>query len=143
MIVVANSHPSLRFPKRETFRAIKSVLEYESVRSFQVSVVFVGSRFIRRINRRYLQHDYVTDVIAFPLGEGKGTPLEGEMYVNLDQARSQARDYRVPFAEEIRRLLIHGTLHLLGYTDSTSRKKEQMTQREDLLLTRLAASNRE
>jgi probable rRNA maturation factor len=143
MIVVANSHPSLRFPKRETFRAIKSVLEYESVRSFQVSVVFVGSRFIRRINRRYLQHDYVTDVIAFPLGEGKGTPLEGEMYVNLDQARSQARDYRVPFAEEIRRLLIHGTLHLLGYTDSTSRKKEQMTQREDLLLARLAASNRE
>jgi probable rRNA maturation factor len=143
MIVVANSHPSLRFPKRETFRAIKSVLEYESVRSFQVSVVFVGSRFIRRINRRYLQHDYVTDVIAFPLGEGKGTALEGEMYVNLDQARSQARDYRVPFAEEIRRLLIHGTLHLLGYTDSTSRKKEQMTQREDLLLARLAASNRE
>lgn len=143
MIVVANNHPSLRFPKRETFRAIQSVLEYESGRSFQVSVVFVGSRFIRRINRRYLQHDFITDVIAFPLGEGKGTPLEGEIYVNLDRARSQARDYRVPFAEETRRLLIHGTLHLLGYTDSTSRKKAQMTQRENLLLARLSASNRE
>ena len=143
MIVVANNHPTLRFPKRETFRAIQSVLEYESVRSFQVSVVFVGSRFIRRINRRYLQHDYITDVIAFPLGEGKGNPLEGEIYVNLDRGRSQAREYRVTFAEEIRRLLIHGTLHLLGYTDSMSRKKAQMTQRENLLLARLSASNRE
>jgi len=143
MIVVANNHPSLRFPKRETFRAIHSVLQYESVRSFQVSVVFVGSRFIRRINRRYLQHDYVTDVIAFPLGEGKETPLEGEIYVNLDRARSQAREYKVPFSEETRRLLIHGTLHLLGYADSTSRKKTIMTQRENLLLARLSASNRE
>ena len=143
MIVVANNHPSLRFPKRETFRAIQSVLQYESVRSFQVSVVFVGSRFIRRINRRYLHHDYVTDVIAFPLGEGKRNPLEGEIYVNLDRARSQAREYKVPFSEEIRRLLIHGTLHLLGYTDSTSRTKTKMTQRENLLLARLSASNRE
>jgi rRNA maturation RNase YbeY len=143
MIVVANNHPSLRFPKRETFRAIQSVLQYESVRSFQVSVVFVGSRFIRRINRRYLHHDYVTDVIAFPLGEGKGNPLEGEIYVNLDRARSQAREYKVPFSQEIRRLLIHGTLHLLGYTDSTSRTKTKMTQRENLLLARLSASNRE
>jgi rRNA maturation RNase YbeY len=143
MIVVANNHPSLRFPKRETFRAIRSVLKYESVRSFQVSVVFVGSRFIRRINRRYLQHDYVTDVIAFPLGEGRGNPLEGEIYVNLDRGRSQAREYKVPFADEIRRLLIHGTLHLLGYTDSMSREKAQMTQRENLLLARLSASNRE
>ena len=143
MIVVTNNHPTLRFPKRETFRAIQSVLQYESVRSFQVSVVFVGSQFIRRINRRYLHHDYVTDVIAFPLGEGKETPLEGEIYVNLDRARSQAREYRVPIAEETRRLLIHGALHLLGYTDSTSRTKARMTQREDLLLARLSAFNRE
>ena len=143
MIVVANNHPSLRFPRRETFRAIQSVLEYESVRSFHVSVVYVGSRFIRRINRRYLHHDYVTDVIAFPLGEGKGTPPEGEIYVNLDRARSQAREYNIPFIEETRRLLVHGTLHLLGFTDSTRRRKAQMTRREDLLLARLSASNRE
>jgi len=143
VIFVSQHHPSLRFPRRETFRAIQSVLQYESVRSFRVSVVFVGSRFIRRINRRYLRHDYVTDVIAFPLGEGKNTPLEGELYVNLDRAKSQAREYGISFTEEARRLLIHGALHLLGYTDSGSRKKAQMTERENLLLARLSASNRE
>lgn len=143
MIIVSNNHPSLRFPKRETFRAIQSVLHYESVQSFQVSVVFVGSRYIRRINRRFLLHDYITDVIAFPLGEGNGAPVEGEIYVNLDRAKTQARDYGVTFTEEARRLVIHGTLHLLGYADSSPRRKARMTQREDALLTRLSASKRE
>lgn len=142
MIIVSNNHPTLRFPKRETFRAIENVLLYESVRSFQVSVVFVGSRFIRRINRRFLRHDYITDVIAFPLGEGNGAPLEGEIYVNLDCAKTQARDYGVTFTEEVRRLVTHGTLHLLGYADSSPRKKAKMAQREDALLARLSASKR-
>lgn len=143
MILVSNNHPSLRFPMRETFRAIQSVLQYESVRSFQASVVFVGSRYIRRINRRFLHHDYATDVIAFPLGEGKGARLEGEIYVNLDRAKIQAREYGVTFVEEVRRLLIHGTLHLLGHLDSSPRKKAKMTQWEDLILARLCRSNRE
>jgi len=93
------------------------------------------------MNKRYLRHDYVTDVIAFPLGEGRGAPPEGEIYVNLDRARSQARAYGVSFAEETRRLVIHGTLHLLGYVDSNARRKAQMTKREDFLLARLSASN--
>jgi probable rRNA maturation factor len=142
MIFITHNHPSLRFPTRETYRAIHSVLHHESVRLFQVSVVFVGSRFIRQVNRRFLRHDYVTDVIAFPLGDGADTAHEGEIYVNLDRAKSQAREYGVSFVEETRRLLIHGTLHLLGYRDSNVRRKAQMTKREDLLLHRLSSSNR-
>jgi rRNA maturation RNase YbeY len=134
MIFVANNHPSLRFPKRETFRAIRCVLRHESVPATELSVVFVGSRFIRRVNREFLRHDYITDVIAFPLREGAESPVEGELYINLDRARSQARSFGVSFAEEMRRLLIHGTLHLLGYTDSTPRTRAAMTRREDALL---------
>ncbi len=142
MIFISNNHSTLRFPKRETFRAVQSVLRYESVRSCQVSVVFVGSRFIRGINRRFLRHDYVTDVIAFPLGDGNRTPVEGELYINLDRAKSQAREYGVTFTEETRRLIIHGTLHVLGYEDSPARRKAEMTRREDLLLRRLSSINR-
>lgn len=142
MILVANNHPFLRFPKRETLRAVQSVLQCESVSSCQVSIVFVGSRFIRGINRRFLRHDYITDVIAFPLGEGDGKGREGEIYVNLDRAKSQARDYGITFVQETRRLIIHGVLHLLGYTDSSPRKKARMTRCEDALLARLSASTR-
>jgi probable rRNA maturation factor len=137
MIFITNSHPSLRFPKQETFRAIRSVLKDESARSYRLSVVFVGSRTIRAINRRFLDHDYVTDVIAFPLGEEHEPGAQAEIYVNLDRAKSQAREYRVSFADETRRLLIHGTLHLMGYADETPRHKARMTRREDFHLSRL------
>jgi rRNA maturation RNase YbeY len=142
MIFVTNNHPSLRFPTGETFRAVESVLRYESVPTIELSVVFVGSRFIRRVNKKFLRHDYVTDVIAFPLGEGSSVPVEGELYVNLDRAKSQARSYGVTFTAETRRLLIHGTLHLLGYADSTPRDKAAMTAREDAILAKLSATNR-
>jgi probable rRNA maturation factor len=142
MIFTSNNHPSLRFPKRETSRAILSVLKDESARAFRLSIVFVGSRTIRAINRRFLGHDYVTDVLAFPLGDEQEPGAQAELYVNLDRAKSQARDYRVPFAEETRRLLIHGTLHLLGYSDAGPRQKARMARREDFHLSRLSKSKK-
>jgi rRNA maturation RNase YbeY len=84
------------------------------------------------MNREFLKHDYVTDVIAFPLGEDGG--VEGEIYINLDAARKQAREYGVTYTQESRRLLIHGALHLLGYDDTTIRRKKKMSEREDMYL---------
>ena len=78
---------------------------------------------------RYLNHDYATDVISFPLENG--AVLEGEVYVNLDRARAQARVYGVSFSNEVARLVIHGTLHLVGYDDSTEKKAERMKAEED------------
>ena len=142
MIFTSNNHPSLRFPKRESSRAIQSVLKDESAHSLRLSVVFVGSRTIRAMNRRFLGHDYVTDVLAFPLGEEQEPGAQAELYINLDRAKSQARDYRVTFADETRRLLIHGTLHLLGYSDASPREKTRMTRREDFHLSRLSKSKK-
>ena len=103
--------------------------------AFTLSVVFVSSRFIRMINREYLSHDYVTDVVSFPLGAGPGP--DGEIYVNLDRAASQARHYKVPVRTETRRLIIHGLLHVLGYDDATQRAKRAMTRRENTYLEQL------
>ena len=94
-----------------------------------VSVVVIDNRQMRRLNRTYLGHDYPTDVIAFPLEEGKR--IEGEIYVNADRARIQARRYRVSFNEEVARLVIHGTLHLAGYDDTTRRASAVMKEAED------------
>ncbi|MEK6757211.1 MAG: rRNA maturation RNase YbeY [Bacteroidota bacterium] len=140
MIFVSHSHSSLRFSRRETLRTIQSVLDQEVVPSFAVSVVFVGSPFIRQINQRFLKHDYVTDVIAFPLRDGVG--VDGEVYVNLDRAKSQARDYGVSFYHEARRLLVHGTLHLLGYRDDTPRTRTRMRKREDSILALLSSGKK-
>jgi probable rRNA maturation factor len=89
-----------------------------------VNVVFVTNRRIRELNRRFLGRDRPTDVISFNLPEpplpgtrsGRATVprLLGEVYVSRDQARIQARDFAVPVRSELRRLVLHGLLHLLG-----------------------------
>lgn len=126
---MVNAHPRLRFSRRETFQTVRNVLRSESAAPRSLSIVFVGSRKIRGINKLFLRHDYVTDVLAFPLQDGLG--FDGELYVNLDRARSQAKQYGVGFTEETRRLLIHGTLHLAGYSDGTGREKARMAEREE------------
>lgn len=87
------------------------------------------------MNKRFLGHDYSTDVIAFPLDDLFGD--DAEIYVNLDRAKSQARQYGVSMREEVRRLLIHGVLHLAGYHDKTTKEQTMMTLREDALLSLL------
>ncbi len=74
--------------------------------------------------------------MSFPLEE-RG-PVEGEIYVNLDKAARQARTYRVSLANETARLVIHGTLHLLGYDDLRAGPAKRMKQREDLYVGLLA-----
>ncbi len=95
----------------------------------------MNNRFMRRINRKFLRHNESTDVIAFPLQDGIG--LDGELYVNLDRAKDQARGAGVSYREEVLRLLIHGTLHLLGYRDTTKALKMKMTRKEDMFLAQL------
>jgi probable rRNA maturation factor len=84
-----------------------------------VNVVFVTDRRIRALNRRFLERDRPTDVISFNCRgpELAGEPrLLGEVYVSCDRARAQAREYGVTYASELRRLTLHGLLHLLGLT---------------------------
>ena len=137
MIETIYHHRFLRFPRNETIRAIKSVLRGERRSRCAVSVVFTDHEYIRKLNREFLQHNFSTDVIAFPLGSKK--KAEGEIYVNLDRARVQARSYQVTFSNEARRLLIHGVLHLLGYRDKTRKEQTKMKEREDYYLARLAS----
>lgn len=116
---------------------VMTVLRGEKVKTFpDLSVIFTDNKYIRTINKKFLNHDYSTDVIAFPLMDEFSS--EAELYINLDAGRAQAKEYKVPFYTEIRRLLIHGTLHLVGYDDRTEQKRHEMRQREEWYLERIA-----
>jgi probable rRNA maturation factor len=136
MILISTNHPHLRFPRKEVIRTVKNVYRYENEHLPVLAVIFTNHRFIRNINRQYLDHDDVTDVIAFALGSDGGE--EAEIYINLDAARNQAKTYGVPYSQEVRRLLIHGILHILGYDDRTQREKKKMSSREDCYVEKLS-----
>ncbi|MFC1499532.1 rRNA maturation RNase YbeY [Candidatus Zixiibacteriota bacterium] len=111
-------------------------LESEKVVSGEVDIVFCGDDRIAELNREWLDREGPTDCIAFDLREEKVSTLaEGELYIDLSQAERQAPDFGVTLDEELRRLVIHGLLHLLGYTDTGSpAEADLMKERQESLV---------
>ncbi len=115
----------------------RRVLRAEGVRDAAVSVTFVGGRRIRSLNRRFLGHDRETDVIAFALPGAPG-PVVGDVYCSPEVAARDAGRYGVPVREELRRLVVHGVLHVLGHDhpDGEARTRSAMWARQERLLER-------
>lgn len=117
-------------------KRIKDVLEdvctYFQKTDFVLNVVFVGNRAIKQINKKFLNHNYVTDVISFDLSE-QGINL-GEIYICVDIAEHQAKKYHVSLTNELQRLAIHGLLHIFGFDDDNTENREQMTKLENQFL---------
>ncbi|MFC1627523.1 rRNA maturation RNase YbeY [Gemmatimonadota bacterium] len=112
------------------------LLESEHVISGEADIVFCGDDRIAELNREWLDREGPTDCIAFDLREEKDpTLVEGEIYIDLSQAERQAPEFGVTLDEELRRLVIHGLLHLLGYTDTGSPvEADLMKERQESLV---------
>ena len=132
-----NAHPKHKIRSREAINLARRVLTGERRMRAEITIVFVTNRRMTYLNREYLGHRYTTDVMSFPLSGSRAKTLEGEVYINLDQARRQAREYNVSIRSEVARLIIHGILHLAGYDDRTRQQKVRMTRMEDLYLRRM------
>jgi probable rRNA maturation factor len=116
----------------ETKYVAEFVLKQEE-KIADVGIIFVDDNGIRELNKKYLNHDYVTDVISFPVDEVDGV-IEGEIYICVAQADRQAREYKISLKNEISRLAIHGMLHLVGYEDTTPEQRAVMREKEDRYL---------
>ena len=116
-------------------RAVETTLQHEDVSDASVSVTLLDNPRIRNMNKKYLEHDRVTDVISFPLYE-QGEQVVGDVYIGYEQAQDQAADAGVDLEEEIARLSIHGTLHVLGYDhpEDGDRTKSEMWQLQETIL---------
>lgn len=136
-LFVENTHAQYRISRGETVRALRSVLRREGSEYQLLNIVFINDRKSRQLNRKFLAHNYATDVLAFRFGEG--LRLEGEVYVNLDRAHVQARKYGVSFKNEVMRLVIHGLLHLLGYRDTTRQAQLIMSRKQEDYLERISS----
>jgi probable rRNA maturation factor len=123
--------------------AVRAVLRSDNVRDAMISVAFVRTREIQRMNREHLRRNRPTDVIAFGFRSvGRGAPVVGDIYIAPDVARESARANGITVREEIFRLVVHGTLHVLGYDhpETGARTRSAMWQKQERLVARLARS---
>lgn len=116
-------------------RWIRSVAAGYGFAVGDVTYIFCDDEKILAVNRKFLQHDYYTDVITFDYS----TPgrLGGDIFISLDTVHSNAAQVGAPFEQELLRILIHGILHLTGQGDKTPETKAQMTAKEDAALAKI------
>ena len=119
---------------------VKKVLDKLGRKNWEVSVLFCNNSYIRSLNAQYRSKDEPTDVLSFPLGERSpgGRYVAGDIVVSLDALEENARFFRVSPDEELRRLLVHGILHLCGEDHRTNKAKEPMLQTQEEILASLA-----
>ena len=124
------SMPSL--DERRVNRWIRAVAADYGFTVGNITYIFCSDERELEVNRQFLGHDYYTDVITFDYTAG--TTLNGDIFISLDTVRSNAETVGVPFEDELRRIIIHGVLHLTGQGDKTPKTKAQMTAKEEKAL---------
>jgi|WetSurMetagenome_2_1015567.scaffolds.fasta_scaffold602015_1 probable rRNA maturation factor len=139
-ISVFNQYKKHRIRVDGTTRIIGYVLKREMVQNAEINIIFINDTMMIKMNRTYLRHNYPTDVICFDISDNNRL-LDGEIYINIDQARRQASKYEATYLEEYARLIIHGVLHLVGYDDATPKLRNAMTVLEDKYLSQTIHRN--
>ena len=123
-----------KLPNRTILKSfLIDLFQSEGVELASLDYIFCSDPYLRQINIQYLQHDYNTDIITFPLSED-GQPVIGEIYISLDTVKDNAETYKVPQETELLRVIFHGALHLCGYGDKTKKEQTIMTGKEDQYL---------
>lgn len=111
---------------------LKAVAASEGRRLGEISVIFCSDPYLLDVNRKYLGHDYYTDIITFDYCEGDR--LSGDLFISIDTVRSNADYYSTEFKDELDRVMVHGILHLIGYDDHTEEDIAMMRSKENQYL---------
>jgi rRNA maturation RNase YbeY len=119
--------------KSITRKWIEKAAGQEGFKTGDINLIFCSDEYLHEINVKFLHHNTYTDIITFDLSEDKDV-MSGDIFISVERARENSDKYNVPELKEIRRLIIHGILHLAGYRDKTKEEKALMRQKEDYYL---------
>jgi len=126
-IAFAIPHP------RKTSTWIKSAIIKERKTLGEVNYIFCSDEYLRQVNIQYLNHHTFTDIVTFDTSEVEGQ-ISGDIFISIDRVKENAEKFKTTFDHELHRVLIHGVLHLIGYSDKGPEKKVAMRKKEDAYL---------
>lgn len=118
-------------PKKVENWIIKTI-ETEKCFTGNVTYIFCSDNYLLDVNRKYLNHDYFTDVITFDYV--KNRKISGDIFISVDRITENAKIFNVSRENELLRVMIHGVLHLIGYDDQTDEQEEEIHKKEDFYL---------
>ncbi|TAE11871.1 MAG: rRNA maturation RNase YbeY [Bacteroidetes bacterium] len=112
---------------------IVQVVETEGYSVEELNYIFCSDEHLHKINMEFLKHDTYTDVITFDQSEEENI-VEGDIFISIERIRENAETFHVATEEELRRVMVHGVLHLMGYKDKTDEEVAVMREKEALYL---------
>ena len=118
----------------------KNILNDKDQNTATISIILTNDKKLLELKNQYFKQDLLTDVITFNLEED-GDPIDGEIYISLNRVSENAREFKQDTDRELKRVIIHGCLHLLGYDDQTPEGKKTMTRMEDHYLSQPIVSD--
>lgn len=113
----------------KTKRWLQKVAASENQLIGNLNYIFCSDSHLLKINRHFLRHNSLTDIITFQYHE-KGQPIEGDIFISIPRVRENARKFKASVADELHRVMVHGLLHLMGYKDKTRAEKQLMREKE-------------
>lgn len=123
-----------RLPRRESI-ALAGIILGREKKKLPANIIFTDDKFLKNLNRKFRRIDKPTDVLSFTADPEEG--ITGEIYISIDTARRQAKEYHSTLREEILRLVCHGALHLCGYDHLRKTDADRMKKKENSYLRRL------
>ena len=120
--------------KRRTSAWLTQVAAEEGYRLGEVNYIFCSAERLLEMNRQFLGHDYFTDIITFDDSNLKEGFIAGDIFIDVETVRDNARLYGATAHQEMLRVIVHGVLHLCGQKDKTPRAEKQMHRKEDKYL---------
>jgi probable rRNA maturation factor len=118
---------------RKTSSWIKKTIDKEKRTLNSLNFIFCSDEYLHQMNMQYLNHKTLTDIITFDQSELKNE-IQGDIYISVERVSENALKFESTFDAEIHRVIIHGVLHLIGYTDKDNNSKKRMRKKEDAYL---------
>lgn len=131
MILFFNEDIDFQLLRKNSWKNwIKDVIHQHQEKLGEVNYIFCSDEHLLSINQLYLNHDYYTDIITFP-SEINEDEISGDLFISIDRVVEHAKDNHCPFIDELKRVMIHGILHLIGFGDKTEMESLKMRELEN------------
>ena len=128
--IIDNSNSIYKFNNNSFLTLTSTISKIEKNKFNYINIIFTDNENMNLLKKKYFNQNYYTDIISFNLEESNDL-IEGELYIGINQVYKNSIEFNCNINNELKRIFIHGLLHLVGYDDQTKKDKKNMTKLED------------